>query len=160
MAWLHVVFGPDSTSMSWWQMCARSALIFLVGIGLIRLSGQRTFSQYSALDTIVTILVGSNLSRALTGNASLIPTLVGSVTIVVLHRSLARASVGSKALSRLLAGTAFPLVRDGRPNADMRRRAVGDDDLAEAMRLHGFDDVAEIRVATLERNGHISVVKR
>ncbi len=54
-----------------WQECARAILIFLYGLVLLRLSGRRTFAQWSALDVVLSIIIGSSLSRALTGSAPL-----------------------------------------------------------------------------------------
>ena len=160
MHWVYSVFGPDNPHMLWWQMAFRAALLFAVGIGLIRMSGQRTFSHYSALDTIVTVLIGSNLSRALTGGAELLPTIVGRAVIVILHRSLAHLSLHSPFLARMLKGTVVGLVNGGELSPNMARQAIGEHDLREAMRLKGFDDVSDIGLANLERNGQISLLKR
>lgn len=52
------------------QECARAVLIFAYGLFLMRHSGRRTFGKWSALDVIVSVIVGSTFSRALTGNGN------------------------------------------------------------------------------------------
>ncbi|MGH8291183.1 MAG: hypothetical protein ACREV7_19635 [Steroidobacteraceae bacterium] len=44
----------------------------------MRLAGRRTFARWSALDMIVSIIMGSSLSRALTGAAP----LGGTITVL------------------------------------------------------------------------------
>lgn len=53
--------------VSWLQECARAAVIFAYGLVLVRVAGRRVFGKWAALDIIVSVIVGSNLSRALTG---------------------------------------------------------------------------------------------
>ena len=64
------VFGAMG-DVSWFQECARSVLIFAYGLALVRSAGRRIFGKWSALDIIVAFVIGSNLSRALTGGAPL-----------------------------------------------------------------------------------------
>lgn len=68
----------------WWQMSIRAVLIFLFGLVLIRLFGRRAFGKQTALDIVLAIVVGSNLSRALTANAPFFPTLAATAAIVLL----------------------------------------------------------------------------
>jgi uncharacterized membrane protein YcaP (DUF421 family) len=67
MDWLQMVVGPDDGSASVAQFCARALLLFAYGILCIRVAGRRTFLSLSPLDIVVAIVVGSNISRAMTG---------------------------------------------------------------------------------------------
>ncbi len=73
LAWSIAIFGRDD-AVDTAQLVARACLIFVYGLVLVRLAGRRVFGRWSALDIIVSIVVGSNLSRALTGNAPLLGT--------------------------------------------------------------------------------------
>jgi uncharacterized membrane protein YcaP (DUF421 family) len=157
---LHALIGPDQTHLGWPQVTLRGLIVFAVGLGLIRASGLRTFSRYAPIDTVVTVLIGSNLSRAMTGSAPFVPTLAASLAIVAAHRVLASAALRSPWLNRLLKGEARPLVVGGQvQEAALRREAITRDDLCEAMRLRGLDDLGQVTSATLERNGQISLQK-
>lgn len=96
------LFGPQGHPL-WWQECARAALIFAYGLALVRIAGRRVFGKWSALDIIVSVIVGSNLSRALTGSAPLFGTLAATTLLMALHWVLAqgrRAPAGSPTWSR------------------------------------------------------------
>src|SRR3954469_13579004 len=99
--------------VAWAQECARAVLIFGYGLALVRVAGRRVFGKWAALDIIVSIVVGSNLSRALTGNAALLGTLAATTLLMALHWLLAHAAARSSRLSSLLEGPAIELARDG-----------------------------------------------
>ena len=55
---LDYVFGV-SPSIGWAQECARAALILAYGLAVVRLVGRRVFGKWTALDIVVSIMVGS-----------------------------------------------------------------------------------------------------
>jgi uncharacterized membrane protein YcaP (DUF421 family) len=158
MAFLDALIGPDKTQLLWWQETLQGLIIFAAGLLLIRASGLRTFSRFSPLDTVVTVLIGSNLSRAMTGSAPFVSTLLASLAIVVAHRALASAAFVSPGLNRLLNGSSRSLIVNGAPQPDaLRSEAITPADLEEALRLRGKPATTAVRTATLERNGQISL---
>ena len=161
MAWLIHIIGSDKPGLQWWQETDRAVIVFFVGLALIRLSGLRTFSRFSPLDTVVAIVIGSNLSRTLTGTSPFLPTLAASLAFVLLHRVLAQLALHVPALAFLLKGEPRALVVDGAPQtAVMRQEAISHGDLLEAARLKGMSGVDEIERAMLERNGAISLKRK
>ena len=53
------------------------------------------------------------------------------------------------------------LARDGKVfDHVLRRELVSQSDFREALRMNSIEDVAEVELALLETNGHISVVPR
>ena len=158
---LDLLIGPDQTHLLWWQETVRAAIVFAVGLLLIRASGLRTFSRYAPVDTVITVLIGSNLSRAMTGSAPFVSTLVASLLLVVLHRVLADAALRFEWLGRLLKGAPRPLIVAGEMQPQsFRREAISHDDLMEAVRLKGLEDLERVHTATLERNGKISLCEK
>lgn len=163
MDWLdtvHLVIGREGEDITWWQMSNRAVVIFFYGLFLVRLAGRRVFGQLAPLDIVVALVIGGNLSRALTGTVPLAQTLVATTLLVVLHAAVSWLVLRVPGLSRLLKGRPVQLIRDGRVDeAALRRSALGRHDLQEALRGAGVDDEAAVRGAWLERNGKFSVVK-
>jgi uncharacterized membrane protein YcaP (DUF421 family) len=156
---LETIFGagPDLT---WWQECNRALLIFTYGLVLLRVAGRRMFGRWSALDIVGSIIVGSNLSRALTGNAPFWGTLAATTLLVMLHWVLAHLVARSPRLSRLVEGHGVKLAVDGRlDRGTSLRAAVSEKDLHEALRGSGVEDVSQTRLVTLEPSGKITVLK-
>ena len=157
----HTVLGRSPHAIAWWQMSIRAVLVLFVGIGLIRFSGKRAFSRESPLDLIITLVIGSNLSRAITGNAPLIPVIVASTVLIIAYRLLAHAAWDRHWLGYLLKGRPTVLIEDGQLDREaMRQESISAGDLEEALRDKGLEDCAQVRIATLERGGQISVVRK
>src|SRR3954452_16994868 len=156
---MEAVFG-NGPNLARYQECARAALIFIYGLALVRVAGRRIFGKWSALDIVVSIIIGSNLSRALTGSAQLWGTLVATTLLVALHWVLARLVASSPGLSRIIEGGAIELARHGTPTPSARERyAVSEADLGEALRQSRVDDIAHAKTITLEPSGKITVLK-
>lgn len=161
MEMLRALIGPDNGDATAAQFCARAAILFVVGIAYIRIAGRRTFSHASPLDIIVAIVVGSNLSRAMTGKAPFGPTLAATLLLVVLHRVLMMLTIRWNWLAKLMKCEPVVLVREGVEDREaMRRHGIGQVDLLEGLRLEQVEAPEDVRLATLENSGKISVVRR
>jgi len=154
--------GSGPNTITWWQMSLRAVLIFFYGLLLVRfVARRRIFGKNSVLDIVLAVLVGSTLSRALTANAPLLPTLLAAAVIVLLHRVLSDVSLHVKAVDRLLKGRALLMVRDGKPvEQNMHKGGVTLVDLREAARASGMEDIGAIDEAYLDLNGKIHVVRQ
>ncbi len=156
---LHLLVGSSDGPITTVQMTARALIIFLIGIGLVRVAATRAFGKWTSFDIIFAVIIGSNLSRALTGSAPFIPTLVATMALVALHALLARAAIRWPWLSALTKGSSTVLVRDGVVDEKaLRRKGLGEGDLRMALRSAGHADLSTVRRVVLERNGDINVV--
>ena len=123
--------------------------------------GRRTFSNLSPLDILVAIVVGSNISRAMTGKAPFVPSLVATSLLVVLHRLVAMATVHSNWLAKFVKGEPTVLVQDGVVDCSaMRLHQLSEDDLLEGLRMEQAGAIEDVALATVERGGKISVLKK
>jgi uncharacterized membrane protein YcaP (DUF421 family) len=158
---LEQLIGKQGENVSLWQMTIRGILVFLYGLVLVRLAGPRAFSKLTTFDIVLAVLIGSNLSRAFTGNAPLFPTLAATTAIVVVHWALAYLSYNSKLMAWLVKGNVAQLVRNGQIDWKvMRKYGLSEGDLEEAARSKGLYELKQVETAYLERNGGISVIRR
>ena len=161
MEQFYDLIGQDGGDITWWQMSIRAGLVFVFGLVLVRAAGKRVFGKWTAIDIVLSIVIGSNLSRTLTGAAPFVETLIATCVLVGLHSLLIAAGVRWPALGHLLKGRGVRLISDGEvDHRALRRHGIGEHDLEEALREAGTDDVSAVREAYLERNGDISVLKR
>ena len=157
---IQSVIGADKHTIAWWQMGVRGLIVFFVGLSVLRIAGARTFTRGSPLETVVAVVVGSNLSRAHANTTPFWPMLGVSVLIVGLHGLLAHAAIRSRRLSFLVKRPPVALVRAG----DLDRKAlsiegIDEGDVLASMREHGVTELEKVKLAMLERDGKISVVK-
>mgnify|MGYP000483509008 CR=1 FL=1 len=158
----HELVGRGSNGLLWWQMCVRALLVFLFAVLLFRFAPRRSFGRSTVFDIVLAVVLGSMLSRTLTGNAPLLPTFAAAAALVVLHALFAQLAFAWEPFGKAVKGRKTQLVRDGRlDRAAMRRTAVTCDDLREALRsARGHERLERIEAAYLERSGRISIVER
>ena len=158
---IHDVLGHVSEPLTAVQMSLRACVLFIYGIVLVRLAGTRIFGKSAPLDIIMSVIIGSNLSRCLTGNAPLLPTMIATAVLLTLHWALAQFAHRNKGFATLVKGKPEVLIADGKiDHAAMRHEGIGRRDLETAVREAGVNDLDEVDRATLERDGSISVVTR
>lgn len=161
METIRVLIGPDTGDASVLQLCVRAVVLFAFGIVCIRIAGRRTFSQIAPLDIVVALIIGSNISRAMTGKAPFFPGLAATLVIVVLHRLLAMATLRWNVLAGWIKSGPVVLVRNGVADKEaLARHGIGAADLAEGLRMEQIERVEDARLATLEAGGKISVVPK
>lgn len=162
-AWFEIVFGGDTAppSLTLPQVAARAVLVFMIGVAIVRVGKSRLVGGMTSLDVIVGFILGSLLSRGITGEASLSGTTVASAAVVASHWVLTWITFRSQRAGFLLKGRSALLVRDGEPLHDnLRRSHISENELQEAMRRAGVNDLREVREAYRERNGEISVLRK
>lgn len=141
------------------QMAARTLVVYVFTLAIVRLGSRRFMGKGSAFDIIVGIMLGSVMSRAINGTAPFIPTLFAGVMLVALHWLLGYAALHTTWLGPLIKGHPILLIRDGTVLQDGLERAnLTALDLTEALRLNGQVDPRMVRVAYLERDGSVSVI--
>jgi len=156
---LRALIGPDDGQATWEQLCCRAVLLFLFGVICVRFAGRRTFSQATPLDIVVALIVGSNISRMMTGKAAVIPGMSATLELVLLHRALAMSTLRWNTLAKWLKLTPAVLIRDGEVDERaLRKHGLSMDDLLEGLRLEQMEGPEKVRLATLEGGGRISVL--
>ncbi|MGN6268890.1 MAG: DUF421 domain-containing protein [Sphingomonas sp.] len=160
METFRLLIGPDEGADTL-QLCFRAVLLFAFGVLCIRIAGRRTFAQYSPLDIIVALIVGSSISRVMTGKAAFFPALSATLVLVIIHRLVAMGSLRWGWLSWLVKAKPIRVIEDGRIDGKALVRAnLSEEDLHEAIRLEQVDDPADVKVATAEGGGKVSVVRK
>ncbi len=159
--WIEAAFGlgQEAVDITVLQMALRAALTFAVTLAVVRLGKRRLMGGNTAFDVIVGVIIGSTVSRGLTGNAPLAPTLAAAAAIVAMHWAVSALALRAGWFSRLAKGQPLLLASEGRADPDALRRAhmtLGD--LEEALRSQGLTDIGQVAEAHLERSGKVSVV--
>jgi uncharacterized membrane protein YcaP (DUF421 family) len=160
----HLLLGPDGkpTELTMLNVSLRCALIFIVGLALVRIGDRRSLSEKTAFDAIFIVLIGSMLSRAINGTGPFFLTIGAGIVLMVIHRVFAFGACKSHAFGKLIKGQPFVLVRDGLiDTGEMNKALVSQHDFEEDLRLDAqTEDVSTIHVARLERSGDISFIKK
>jgi uncharacterized membrane protein YcaP (DUF421 family) len=144
------------------HMAARAVVVYVLGLAMARIGKRRFLAKASAFDVLLAIVFGSVISRAITGSAPFVPTLVAGLVLIVVHRTFAVIAFRSHGFGLLVKADPRLLVRDGEMLEDaMRASFISERDLRAALRSEAsITDLREVKEARLERSGDISVLQR
>jgi uncharacterized membrane protein YcaP (DUF421 family) len=145
----------------WWEFIVRAAVVYLVLLVMVRLSGKRTVGQFTPFDLIVVMLLSEAVSGSLNAqDESLQGGLIIAATLVVLDFTIALVTSRSQKLDAVLEGNPVLIGRDGVIYKDvLRRERVPEADVEKALR-HADCDLEDMRMAILESDGMINIMKR
>ncbi len=142
------------------ELVIRSAVIYILFFGALRLFGKREVGQFTLFDLALVLLVANAVQPAITGpDQSLTGGFIVIATIFIMNRGVALLRVRSSLVRRVLDVEPTTIGRDGAWLTDeMERQGVDAADVEEALREHGIATVEEMKLATLEQDGSISIV--
>src|SRR5262245_21453546 len=144
---LEQIFGGDlpPDPLPFHQAAARAVAVYIIGVVIVRIGKSRLVSRMTSLDVILGFILGSLLSRGITGHASLSATAAASAAIVACHWAFTALACRSHLFGTLLKGNVKLLVEDGVPNLkNMGTSHISLHDLEEAMRLKGLEQLHEV----------------
>lgn len=98
-ATLYDPIGREEDAFSRWQNSVRAVVAFVIGLVFVRLAGKRVFGKWGALEILLAVMIGSNLSRAITGGAPLAPALAATAVLVGPHTALVYGVIVAPALA-------------------------------------------------------------
>nr|WP_313208009.1 YetF domain-containing protein [Stenotrophomonas geniculata] len=155
---------PDlfALAMPWWEFILRAVVVYVVVLGMVRLSGKRPLGQITPFDVLLVVLLGNAVQNALLGtDTSLGGGLLLAATLILLNYGVGWVSTRSRRVERLVEGEPVVIARDGRLfDAVLRREQVTRADFEAAMRQQGGLGVEDVELALLEINGHITIIPR
>jgi uncharacterized membrane protein YcaP (DUF421 family) len=144
------------------RIAVRAMIVYVILLGLIRVSGKRTLAQATPFDFVLTLILGDLIDDALWAEVPLARFVVAVVALTVTHVLVAWASSRSEALDRLIEGESTAVMEDGDPlRAGRRRERMSEKALACEVRHAGIDheDWPEVRAAHVECSGTVSVLR-
>lgn len=153
------VFLPSTPVL---ELFVRGTVTFLALLAMMRVVGQRESGGLGLTDLLVVVLVADAASIGLSGDAdSIADSFVLVATILLWSVALDALAYRSPRLAAIIKARPRPLIRDGvLDRRVMRREFMSMEEVTSQLRLHGVEDPADVRVAYLEPNGLISIIRR
>jgi uncharacterized membrane protein YcaP (DUF421 family) len=143
------------------EIVLRTAVIYLVVLTGVRLSGKREVGQMTPFDLTLLLLISNAVQNAMTGSdTSLLGGVVAASTLLVLNYLVAELSGGNRRFRKFVQGQPSLLVHDGEIiTAHMAKEHVSMDELHRSLREHGIASAKDVALAVLEVDGSISCLK-
>ena len=142
------------------EIMGRAAVMFILMIVMIRITGMRSFGKGDVFDNILTILLGSVLARGIVGATPFLSALAGGIIIMFIHYILSNLSFYHKWVGRSVKGKHTLLYSNGEFIwENMKAANITKHDIEEQMRVNlhvkSFDNIEEIY---FERTGKVSFI--
>lgn len=134
--------------------------LYVMLVGVLRVSGNRSLSKWNAFDFVVTIAIGSTFASAfLSKDISLLDGALAVLLILGLQYAITWASVRSRSFALLVKASPKELVRNGRfIDKQMVDSRVAPSEVKAAIRSHGIGSLSNVGSVVLETDGSISVI--
>ncbi len=148
--------------MSSWQMIPRVVVVYLVALLMIRLGKRRFLGGYTAFDILLGFVVGSIMSRTITGAVTFLNMIFIVGTLVALHWLIAVITFKFENASNLIKNSERELIKDGKIDEEaMEASKLGENDLLQALRQKAnVEKPDDVKSAYLERDGTITVIPK
>lgn len=134
-----------------WQ----AALILIVGIMLIRLSGRRSISQMTMSETVIMISIGTLLIQPI-ANKNIWLTFVLAAVLVITLFIVEFMQLKWDVTETFFTGRSNIVVENGKINEEnLRKLRLTVDKLEIRLRQKGIENIADLQWATIEPSGQL-----
>ena len=143
------------------DVALRTSIIYFALLIGIRLTGARQLGQMTTFDLVLLLVIANAVQNAMVGaDTSLAGGLVAAGVLLLWHQVIDRLRRSSRGFARLVVGEGIILITRGEVlSGQLRRAGVTQDELLQALREHGVATVADVRLAVLEPDGAVSVIR-
>ena len=138
----------------------RTLIVYVALLLGLRLAGKREIGQMTPFDLVVLLVISNAVQNAMVGpDTSLNGGILAAFCLLIANFVINRLGLSSRWLREQLVGEPSLLVSDGHIiETHLRHEGVSVDEVMEALREHGVDDLKTVKMAVLEVDGTISIV--
>ena len=149
-------------SVAWWELIARSIIVYVFLIALLRITGKRQVGQLAPFDLVLLLVLSNAVQNSMNGgDNSVLGGVISATTLIALNFFVGWLTYRNKRLEVLIEGQPEVLIHNGRLFEKVMARAqLTHHELNAALRQEGCVSVADVHCAILENNGTITVHQR
>jgi uncharacterized membrane protein YcaP (DUF421 family) len=138
----------------------RSAVVYLFMIIALRIFGKKELSQLNTADVILILLISNSVQNAMVGsNSSLLGGILAASILFLINFILKKMMFRYKKFSDFMLEKPEILIHNGVLDfKSLSKLLISNDELKEAMREHGVENFADVKLAMLEIDGNISII--
>lgn len=138
----------------------RVSIMYLYVLALVRISGKQSIGQLTAMDLVVTLIIGDLFDDVFWAEVPLMQGMVGFATVVLSHMLVTYLTSRSQVIDQLVNSPPRVLIEAGKLVPEgLQHEWMRQETLQYELRLNGEEHPKEIKVATLEPEGQVSVIK-
>lgn len=138
----------------------RVTIMYLYALALVRIAGKESLGQLTAMDFVVTLIIGDLFDDVFWVEVPLVQGLVAFAVIVFIHMLVTFIASRNIRFYRLVTSPERLLIENGKlilKNLQLERMRA--DDVQFELRTKGEEHLREVKEAWLEPGGQVSVIK-
>ena len=148
----------DWTELMWTAL--RASFVYLFLLVVVRLLGKREIGATSAFDLVVALILGEVVDEIIYGDVTILQGVIAIVVVALWHLVNAWASFKSELVDKLTGAPPTVVVKSGEiQRKNLAKERLNEEELFSELRMMGVENVKEVKQATLEPNGKISVIQ-
>jgi uncharacterized membrane protein YcaP (DUF421 family) len=144
----------------YFDIIIRSAAVYFFMVIALRVFGKKELSQLNTADVVLILLISNAVQNAMVGNdTTLYGGLAAATVLFFINFILKKLMFKYKKFSDFMQEKPEILIHNG--NIDFKilsKLNITSDELKEAMREHGIENFADVKLAMLEIDGNISII--
>jgi len=144
-----------------WELFLRGSAVYVGLVLTLRFLLRRDVGSMSTADLLFIVLIADASQNAMAGEyRSLADGGVLIATLVAWNVLLDWLAYRSPRLRRIIEAPALPLIANGKwLRQNLRKEWITTEEVMGKLREHGVDDIAQVRLACLEANGELGVIR-
>jgi uncharacterized membrane protein YcaP (DUF421 family) len=155
---LHQLFVPETSLL---ELVVRGSVMYLMLLVALRVLVRRHIGSLNLMDLLLVVLIADAAQNAMAAEyRSISEGLVLCGTLIAWNYLLDWAAFKSKFVARLLEPPPLALVCDGQIlRRNLRQEFITKEELLSQLREQGIEEVGQVKLAYLEPDGALSVIK-
>ncbi|HET6597327.1 MAG TPA: YetF domain-containing protein [Anaerolineales bacterium] len=138
----------------------RASFVYVFLLVVVRLLGKREIGNTTAFDLIVALILGEVVDEIIYGDVTILQGVVAIGATAVWHLVNSWASFKSRIIDKLTGASPTIVIKNGQiQHKSLAKERLNKEELLSELRLMSVDDIKEVKLATLEPNGKISVIQ-
>lgn len=147
--------------MNYLEVALKVIAIYFILVILLRFLGKREVGQLSVFDLVILLIIADIATFGIDNNEFFLSSLLCLAVLALLQKLLAKLLLHNGFLREIFEGKPTIIVYEGRVFIkNMKKESLLIDDLISQMRLNKISDINDIRLAVLENNGLLSIIKK
>jgi len=138
----------------------RASFVYVFLLIIVRLLGKREIGNTTAFDLIVALILGEVVDEIIYGDVTILQGVMAIGVTAAWHLVNSWASFKSEFIDKLTGAPPTVVVKSGQlQRKNLAKERLNENELLSELRLMSVDDIKEVKLATLEPNGKISVIQ-
>lgn len=145
------------------SIIVRTVIVTFLILFIIRWLGTEGLGQLTTFELIILVGLGSAVGDPMiyADEISIPQAFTAIIIVVILFKVFDYLTMKSTRFSRLTVPKAILLVKDGQMvDNDLHKARIDDREFESYMRLHGIEDISDVKLSYLEVNGQVSFIRK